>query len=166
MISLGLDQALKTTGYSIYNNNKLISWGTINIKATLPIEQRLGTLWTHLNLLYKEYNFEHIFFEDTQKQTNAETYKKLCYVQAAVLLWCYYNGIKYTILSPSHWRSILKEKYKINFGRKREEQKQTALKWVSEKYECGENPFKEDEADAICIGAAGIIEYNKNKSAF
>ena len=166
MIYCGLDQALKTTGYSIYENDQLISWGTIDIKATLPIEQRLATLWTHLNTLYERYNFNYMFFEDTQKQTNAETYKKLCYVQAAVLLWCFYNNIKYTILSPSHWRSVLKDKYGISFGRKREEQKKAALDWVSSKYECGRNPFKEDEADAICIGAAGIMEYNKNRSAF
>lgn len=166
MLFCSLDQALKTTGYSIYNDNNLISWGTLDIKATLPIEQRLATLWTHLNILYKNYNFDYLFFEDVQKQTNLETYKKLCYVQAAILLWCYCNNIKYTIISPSHWRSVLKEKYGISFGRKREEQKKAALNWVSNKYDCGTQPFKEDEADAICIGAAGIIEYNKNRSAF
>ncbi len=166
MIYCGLDQALKTTGYSIYENDKLISWGTIDIKATLPIEQRLATLWTHLNILYEKHNFNYMFFEDTQKQANAETYKKLCYVQAAVLLWCYYNNIKYAILSPSHWRSVLKDKYGISFGRKREEQKKAALDWVSNKYECGNSSVKEDEADAICIGAVGIIEYNKNRSAW
>ena len=69
----------------------------------------------------------------------------------------------YTILAPSHWRSILKDKYGQGFGRARAEQKKVAQELVEK--ECGVSATS-DEADAICIGLAGIIEYNKNRSAF
>jgi hypothetical protein len=51
----------------------------------------------------------------------------------------------------------------MNFGKSRAEQKNAAQQLVSEV--CGVRAT-EDESDAICIGLAGIIEYNKNRSAF
>ena len=163
MIYCSLDQALVLSGWSIFNNNELIEWGIFKTKNSSPIEERLGQFWKKLNELYNKYNFDHLFFEDCQKQTNLETYRKLCYVQATVLLWCYYNNIKYTILSPSHWRKILTDKYKVKFGKSRPEQKKAAQQLILEV--CG-HTLTEDEADAICINLAGQIEYNKNRSAF
>ena len=161
---LSLDQALQTSGYAIFENNKLIKWGTFSTKASDPIEERLYTIQQELTKLDQQYNIEHVFFEDTQKQINLDTYKRLCYVQSAIMLWCKNHGdIKYNILSPSHWRKILKDKYKINWGHKREEQKKAALEWVQQEY--NEN-FTTDSADAVCIGRAGLIELNQNRSAF
>lgn len=110
------------------------------------------------------YEFNYIFFEDIQQQkSNVETYKKLAYVQAAILLWCYFNEISYTILSPSHWRKILNEKYGIKFGRSRADQKAAARSFVKEHFDLS---LGEDISDSICLAAAGWLEYNKNRSAF
>ena len=163
MIYLALDQALQTTGYAIFEDEELIKWGTFSTKASDPIEKRLFTIQYRMTLLNWDYNIDYIFFEDTQKQVNLDTYKRLCYVQSAIMLFCQQQDIKYNILSPSHWRKILKDKYKINWGRKREEQKQAALDWVRQEYD---GNFTTDSADAICIGRAGILEYKKNESAF
>lgn len=163
---LGLDQALRCSGFSIFNDNKLEAWGTFETNNTQELEVRLFTIYKHLDKVRAEHNFEYVFLEDIQKQTNVETFKRLCYVQAIVMIWCYKNNINFTILSPSHWRKILKDKYGVSFGRKREEQKQAALKFVEEKYDSGNQKFTSDEADAICIGAAGIIELKKNESAW
>ena len=164
MIFLALDQALQTTGYAIFEDNELIKWGTFSTTPPLPIEERLYTIQQELTKLDQYYNIGHVFFEDTQKQANLDTYKRLCYVQSVIMVWCRNRGgIKYTILSPSHWRKLLKDKYKINWGRKREEQKQAALKWVRQEYE---GKFTTDSADAICIGRAGLLELNQNRSAF
>ena len=160
---LALDQALKLTGYAYYENKELKSWGTLETNATYNLEVRLGTLWKHLNILHEKFEFEHIFFEDVQKQVNQDTYKRLCYVQAAIMLWCYYNDMKYTILSPSHWRKVIKDKHGISFGRKREEQKAAARQFVQDYFSLS---LGEDEADAVCLGLAGIEEYNYNRSAF
>ena len=161
---LSLDQALQTTGWAIFEDEKLIKWGTFSTNPSYPIEERLFTIWNQLTALDREYNIGYVCFEDTQKQVNLDTYKRLCYVQSIIMLWCRERGgISYSILSPSHWRKILKDKYKINWGHKREEQKQAALEWVRQEYN---GNFTSDSADAICIGRAGLLELKTNTSAF
>lgn len=163
MIYCSLDQSLTCTGWSIWDEDKLIQYGTFKTKPSVPIEERLGTIWKELGLLKDQYEFEYLFFEDIQRQANVETYKKLAYTQATVLLWCYWKECSYTILSPSHWRKILKDKYKITWGKARADQKKAAIDFI--KKTCGVS-VTSDEADALCIGIAGRIEYNQNKSAF
>lgn len=163
MIYLALDQALQTTGWAIFENDKLINHGHFSIPANKPIEQRLLSIMKNLSELENQFEFGNIFFEDIQSQQNKETYKKLAYVQAAIMIWCYNTGHKFTILSPSHWRSVLKDKYKISFGRARVEQKKAAQDLVRQQFNF---EATEDECDAICIGLAGLIESQKTKSAF
>ena len=163
MIYLALDQALQTTGWAIFNDGQLVNHGHFSIPANKPIEQRLLMIMKKLSELENEFEFENLFFEDIQSQQNKETYKKLAYVQAAILIWCYNTNHKFIILSPSHWRSILKDKYKINFGRARAEQKKAAQELVRQQFQI---EATEDECDAICIGLAGLIENQKTKSAF
>lgn len=163
MIYLSLDQSLRTTGWAIFENKNLKQYGHFTIPSHHPIEQRLNEFMRKLNDLYREYEFDELMFEDIQNQNNNETYKKLAYVQATIIIWCYNNNIKFHILSPSHWRSILKERCGISFGRKREEQKQKAIELVQQFFS---RMVTSDEADAICLGYAGICEKTNNSSAF
>jgi len=39
-----------------------------------------------LSLIEEEFNFDNVFFEDIQAQQNKETYKKLAYVQATIMI--------------------------------------------------------------------------------
>lgn len=148
---LALDQALGTTGVAIFENNELVHWGHFKTVSFKPVEERLCEIWKELNKLLNTYEFEYVVFEDIQKQNNQETYKKLAYVQAAIMIWCYNQNIKFTIYSPSHWRKILKETYNVSFGRKRDEQKKAAIDFINYKYQM---IVSSDEADAICIGCA------------
>ena len=164
MITIGLDNALNTTGWSIFKDEELIAHSTFSIPAYKSIEVRLGEIWNKLNDLYREYQFEYVYFEDIQQQRgNVQTFKKLAYVQAAILLWCYFNEIKYTIFAPSHWRSTLKSTYGLGFGNARAEQKKKAQELVKQIFKID---VTEDEADAICIGLGGIQERIEKKSAF
>lgn len=163
MIYLSLDQAMRTTGWAIFEDDELKKYGSFTIPNHHPIEQRLNELMRELNNLYREYEFDELFFEDIQNQNNNETYKKLAYVQATIIIWCYNNNIKFHILSPSHWRSVLKERCGISFGRKREEQKQKAIEFVQQFFS---KMVISDEADAIALGYAGICEKNRAESAF
>lgn len=165
MIYLSLDQALQTTGWAIFKDTKLLHHGKFTTPANKPIDERLGWIWGTLNdFKFKTTeDIDYVFFEGIQNQGNAETFKKLAYCQAAILLWCYWSGLKYTILPPSHWRSILKSNYDIKFGRSRTEQKKKAQELVKQIYNIDVN---EDEADAICLGLAGIQEKEQNRSAF
>lgn len=163
MIYLSLDQAMRTTGWAIFEDDELKKYGSFTIPSQHPIEQRLNEFMRELNNLYREYEFDELFFEDIQNQNNNETYKKLAYVQATIIIWCYNNNIKFSILSPSHWRSVLKERCGISFGRKREEQKQKAIEFVQQFFA---RMVSSDEADAICLGYAGICEQGRTESAF
>lgn len=164
MITLGLDQSLNTTGWSILNDGEFEAIGTFKTKPSETIENRLAAIWNELTRLHTIYQFTHIFFEDIQQQRgNVDTYKRLAYVQATILLWCQAQGIEYTILSPSHWRKVLNEKYKIKFGRSRVDQKAAAQQFVKDIFLLS---LGEDEADSLCLHHAGLLEYNQNRSAF
>lgn len=161
---LALDQASRVTGVAIFDDDKLIKYGTFEIKSNQELGKRLTQLLENLDKLYAAYHFDVIIYEDIQLQMgNVETYKKLAYVQAMILFWCEKHEKNLYCLSPSHWRKILKDKYGMSWGRKRAEQKQTAINFIQEHYE---KEVDSDTADAICIGCAANIEINKNESAF
>lgn len=161
---LALDQASRVTGVAIFDNDKLIKYGTFEIKSNQELGKRLTQFLENLDKLYAAYHFDAVAYEDIQLQMgNVETYKKLAYIQAMILFWCEKNEKKLYCLSPSHWRKVLKEKYGMSWGRKRAEQKQTAIDFIQE---CYEKEVDSDTADAICIGCAANIEINKNESAF
>ena len=165
MIVLSLDQAAVTTGWALFENNKLINKGSFTIKKTLPIEVRLWQIQQSLlDVIYKNLNDRNpdiIVFEGIQQQNNVETFRKLAMVQAAILLLCYDLGIKYIIYSPSEWRAINGGGY----GRKREEQKNAAIIKAKEWYQV---EVDSDIADAINIGHAYLINRtnDKNNAAF
>ena len=158
---LSLDQAAVTTGWALFENNKLISKGSFTIKKTLPIEVRLWQIQQSLlDVIYKNLNDRNpdiIVFEGIQQQSNVETFRKLAMVQAAILLLCYDLGIKYVIYSPSEWRAINGGGY----GRKREEQKNAAIIKAKEWYQVD---VDSDIADAINIGHAYLINRTNDKS--
>ncbi|MBD9054348.1 MAG: hypothetical protein EGR23_12335 [Holdemanella biformis] len=162
-VILSLDQALHISGWCIFEDNKISQFGHWEIFGNKPIEQRLNAIIQELNELYNKFEFAEIAFEDIQYQNNAETYKKLAFVQATIIIWCYSNDIKFSILSPSHWRSILKREYGISFGKKRTEQKKASVEFIKDKFNIEPT---EDEADSICLGLAYMIEKEKNQGAF
>lgn len=163
---LALDQSLNVTGYAYFTSTgELIESGTFTIPKTKPIEERLAAFYKQITELTKNENIEHIFFEDIQYQNNKDTYKKLAFVQATIFLWCYWNEINYTILSPSHWRKIITDNYNIKFGRARAEQKKACYNFVTEKWHISKDNTTEDEADAIALGMAGLIESRQINTA-
>ena len=161
---LALDQASRVTGVAIFDDDKLVKYGTFEIKSNQELGKRLTQFLENLDKLYAAYHFNAVAYEDIQLQMgNVETYKKLAYIQAMILFWCEKHEKKLYCLSPSHWRKILKDKYGMSWGRKRAEQKQTAIDFIQEHYK---KEVDSDTADAICIGCAANIEINKNESAF
>lgn len=161
---LCLDQSMRSTGWAIFEDGELWKWGTFTIPAHKPIEQRLQMIISELNNIITNFPIREVFFEDIQKQANIETYKKLAFVQAAIMIWCYNNDLKFTILAPSHWRGVLKSAFNgYGFGRARVEQKQKAIEFCKNFLDV---EVSSDEADAICLGKAGLIENASKRSAF
>lgn len=159
--TLALDQASRTTGWAIYDNKTLIASGHFSISANKIIQDRLKSFVTYLIDLIEKYHPEKIYYEGIQYQSNIETYKKLAYIQAMIIYFS--SDIPIVELSPSHWRSVIKDKHGIKFGRSRIEQKQKAQEFVKDFFN---KDVTEDEADAICLGYAGVLEDEKTKSAF
>lgn len=161
---LALDQATRVTGWAVYNDKKeLVGSGKFSIAANKTIEERLANFKNELNVLITTFDIDEIFYEGIQYQNNAETYKKLAYIQAIIIYYSYSTNIKIKEMTPSHWRSILKDKYSIKFGRARNEQKKAAQKFVEDHFNLFES---EDVCDAICLGLAALIEKDNNRSAF
>ena len=161
---LALDQASRVTGVAIFDDDKLVKYGTFEIKSNQELGKRLIQFLESLDKLYAAYHFDAVAYEDIQLQMgNVETYRRLAYIQAMILFWCEKHEKNLYCLSPSHWRKILKDKYGMSWGRKRAEQKQTAIDFIQEHYN---KKVDSDTADAICIGCAANIEINKNESAF
>lgn len=154
MVVIALDQAAKTSGYAVFDGGRYKESGTFTIKASLPIGDRLAAFYKSITDLYSRYEDDDVrlVFEDIQMQKgNVITYQRLAYIQAALILWCYYHQIDYDVYSPSHWRKVLGG----NFGRKREEQKRHAIELVRQRLGLD---VSSDEADAICIGLAALAE--------
>ena len=161
---LALDQASRVTGVAIFDDDKLVKYGTFEIKSNQELGKRLTQFLENLDKLYAAYHFDAVAYEDIQLQMgNVETYRRLAYIQAMILFWCEKHEKNLYCLSPSHWRKMLKDKYGMSWGRKRAEQKQTAIDFIQEHYK---KEVDSDTADAICIGCAANIEINKNESAF
>lgn len=161
---LALDQASRVTGVAIFDDDKLVKYGIFEIKSNQELGKRLTQFLENLDKLYAAYHFDAVAYEDIQLQMgNVETYKKLAYIQAMILFWCEKHEKNLYCLSPSHWRKVLKDKYGMSWGRKRAEQKQTAIDFIQEHYK---KEVDSDTADAICIGCAANIEINRTESAF
>ncbi len=145
---LALDQASVITGYAIFENDKLVTYGKIKLEDE-EIGPRLVTLRNEIKKLINENNITTIAFEDIQMQAsvgnNVKTFKVLANVYGVILELCEELQLKYKIVSSNTWKSTLKIK-----GKSRSEQKKNAQNYVQETY--GVN-CTQDEADAICIGS-------------
>lgn len=154
---LALDQSLASSGWAVFEGNRLLAASLFTVTKTAPMDRRLLAIYKHLTELYHTYEFEKVYFEDIQLQAgNALTYKHLAYAQAAIILWCGHMDIPWSMSAPSHWRKVLGG----DFGRKRADQKRHAIELVDTWYH---QEVSSDVADAICIGRAALAE-NKKKA--
>lgn len=145
---LALDQASVITGYAIFEDDKLVSYGKIKLEDE-EIGPRLVVLRNEIKRLIDENNITIVAFEDIQMQAsvgnNVKTFKVLANVFGVILELCEELQLKYKVVSSNTWKSTLKIK-----GKNRTEQKKNAQNYVQERYNV---QCTQDEADAICIGS-------------
>lgn len=141
---IAFDQASRTTGYSVFEDGKLITHGKFTFEDT-DFGVRLMKIRNKAISLIHEYVPNEVVIEDIQLQENVETFKKLAEVYGIFdELLCELDIPHQAVLSTS-WKSTLNIK-----GRTRPDQKRNAAIWVENTY--GIKPTQ-DECDAICIGA-------------
>lgn len=145
---LALDQSSRITGYAVFIDDKLETYGKIDLKDD-DIGIRLNSLRDQIALLIMNYGIDEVAFEDIymdgQKINNVSTFKIL----AEVFGVCYELftdlNISNTAVLAGTWKSTLGIK-----GKTRPEQKKAAQEWVKANYNVAPT---QDEVDAICIGA-------------
>lgn len=144
---LALDQASRTTGFSIYEDGKLIQYGKFTFTDT-DFAIRLNKIRNKLKSIISENKIEAILFEDIQLQdsanNNVDTFKKLASVHAIVSELAVDMKIPASAVYSTVWKSGVGVK-----GPNRAAQKKAAQDWVENKFNIRPT---EDECDAICIG--------------
>lgn len=156
---LALDQSSQTTGWAIFKNDQLFTYGKFTV-SNQNIGVRLNLIRTKISELIEDYDVNEIVFEDIyldgQKINNVQTFKVLAEVFGVVWELAEDLSIPNTAVLAGTWKSTLGIK-----GKTRAEQKLNAQAYVLE--HIGKKPTQ-DEADAICIGIHHITqkegEYN------
>ena len=101
---LALDQASVITGYAIFEDEKLLKYGKIELKDE-EIGPRLVNLRNQIQTLIKDNNITYVAFEDIQMQAsvgnNVKTFKVLANVYGVILELCEELKLKYDIVSSN-----------------------------------------------------------------
>lgn len=148
---LALDQATHTTGYSIFDDQQLVAYGTYESTGS-SAEQRILDVCDWLERMIDEHQPDMVGIEDIQYNPYGgghNTFKMLGQLMGAIMRTAEQKGVLYQSVLISTWRKSANVS-----GRGRKEQKASAQRVVKGRYGL---VVSEDEADAICIG----IHYSK-----
>lgn len=154
---LALDQASRTSGFAVFQEDQLIASGTFTYDDD-NFALRLVKIRNKVISLIEQYKINKILLEDIQLQgqtNNVETYRKLAEVRGVLSELACEMKIPHEIIHSQTWKSTLDIK-----GRDRATQKRNAQAFVTTAYG---KKVSQDESDAICIGSHYI---KSNKSAF
>lgn len=161
---LAFDQASITSGWSLFEDNKLLTYGKWTSNGQKST-QRISQTKAWVASLIDSHQPDVVIFEDIQLQKFSSeqggegaavtTYKKLAHLQGVLKNYCYEAGIPYEIAAPATWRTYSNVK-----GKSRTDKKRSAQLIVEKIYEI---KVTEDEADAILIGRWAAAQYKKNE---
>lgn len=161
--TLGLDQATHTTGYSIFDGNKLIYAGVFQTSAEDEIERDLEIRQWLIQLLRKE-KIDVVGLEGIQlqqfndKTVGVTTYQTLARLQGILMATCKEEGVDYIVCAPASWRTHSGVK-----GRTRADKKKSMQLKVKEWFDI---TVSDDVADAIGIGKYTSEKFKKKVEIF
>lgn len=147
--SIGLDQATHITGYSIFDDGKLVYADTFETIADDEIERDIE-IKNWLIQLIQNWKPDIIGLEGIQlqqfnnKTVGITTYQTLARLQGILMATCKEQNIQYIIIPPATWRAHCEVK-----GRARADQKRSMQMKVKEWFDI---TVSNDIADAIGIG--------------
>ena len=149
---LALDQSSHCTGFSVFEDKKLIDSGKFDLNKT-DLGERLYDYRLKIIELIDKYQVDQVAFEDIQIQENharnVSTYKILAEIFGVTQELLSELKIPYQVVSSNTWKS------KVNIkGKQREEQKKNAQLYVLNTFN---KKVSQDEADAIAIGASLMV---------
>lgn len=147
---LSLDQSTRVSGWSLFENNKYVCSGVVDMsKSDLDTAERSFEMAKSLWKIIKKYKPDRLILEETSQQSNAKVLIVLSRLQGMIIGYAEAHGVKVHILLPTQWRAALN--YAQGPKVKRTELKKQSEDYVKENY--GFN-LSEDENEAICINEA------------
>lgn len=153
---VALDAATGITGYAVYDNGKLSSYGTFSTNPDLPATVRINQVKHWLIDCLQIWQPDAIGVENIQLQKNVKMFQTLANLQGVLLdtIYEHHKG-KSTLTSSATWRSFCG----INDGGERTEAKRAAQNRVRMIYSISPT---QDEADAICFGQYLANQFKPN----
>ena len=158
--TLALDQASKVTGYAIFDDTKLIKYGTFATSSDDDIE-RFTMIRAWLLSMIVSWKPDYIGLEGIQFQEEGSgqkmgvtVFQTLARLQGILMITCHDNKVPFEICPTNTWRHSCGVKGKTRTDKKRSMQL-LVQQWYGVK-------VSEDEADAIGIGHHLVRYIQKN----
>lgn len=162
---LALDAATGITGYSVYDNDTLVTYGTFKTDTSQEITAKINQVKKWLQSIIIEIDPDFIGIQNIQLQTfgqgqaQVKTYNALARLQGVLLDTCFEACIDCDLAYAVEWRKYCG----INEGTGRENKKKQAQDKVMLWYE---QNCTQDEADAICLGKYFVHVLKNSKSSW
>lgn len=150
---LSLDQSTTSTGYALYDEEKLVEYGVWRLKEK-DILARIVGMSKKIHSYIIDQKVDIVVFEDTNRLQNTQTLKHLSMLMGSILYICEQKGKDWLMVLPGVWRSELRFSDGTRESQKRKRQKEYAKEYASNLV--GVEIKNEDIAEAICIGSAFI----------
>ena len=161
---LALDAATKVTGYAIYDNNTLVSYGVYKANEELEAAERINEIKHWLEAAIDNWQPDFVGIENIQLQSfgssgkyQVEMYRILANLQGVLIDTLFEKHIPCDLAYSSEWRKYCG----VGDGKGRENKKRQAQEKVELWYN---QKCTQDEADAICIGKF-FCNYIKSKQS-
>lgn len=153
---LSFDQSTSCTGYAIFEDNELKSYGAIKpdkkinennmysmfLKIIEKVESEKPDLVLIEDVYLKKLHRFNIKKKIMEEVFNVSTHKKLCNLQGMLIAYFVLHEMEFGAVAPKTWQSKV--------IRKKTVAKEDTLSFVNEKYSI--NIKNDNIADAICIG--------------
>lgn len=160
--TLALDQASKVTGYAIFDDTKLVKYGTFSTSSDDDVE-RFAMIRAWLLSMIAAWRPDYIGIEGIQFQEEGSgqkmgvtVFQTLARLQGILMITCHDSKVPFEICPTNTWRHSCGVKGKTRTDKKRSMQL-LVQQWYNLK-------VSEDEADAIGIGHHLVTFIQKNTS--
>lgn len=152
---LSLDLSTKSSGWAVFEENKLIDYGCI-ASASTDLIKRIHIMTDGIKEVLNKYKIDKIVVEEVRPDvgsSNLQTHRALMWLQAATAFLVHdeFNKTEIEYIYPSSWRAACG--IKNGRGVRRESLKQYDIIFVKETFGIDVN---DDIADAIGIGYSQI----------
>ena len=163
---LALDAATNDTGYAVYDNDELVSYGVFKTD-NLPLENKINQVKKWLLAAIKEWEIDFVGIENIQLQSfgpnssqmQVKTFQTLANLQGVLIDAIFESCVDHDLAYAVEWRKYCG----VGEGTGRENKKKQAQNKVKLWYN---QDCTQDEADAICIGKYFVHILKKNKSTW